>query len=69
MALGCLRDPSPLFNQQHSNLLRDQSLFIIFFWGGVKDFKGGDHMEFRGDIGGGGGQLLPTEYKVGTMEN
>ena len=26
-------------------------------------------MEFRGDIGGGGGQLLPTEYKVGTMEN
>ena len=51
-----------------ANLLRDQSLFIIFFWGGVKDFKGGDHMEFRGDIGG-GGQLLPTEYKGGTMEN
>ena len=21
----------------------------------MKDFKGGDHMEFRGDIGGGGG--------------
>ena len=50
-----------------ANLLRDQSLFIIFFSGGVKDFKGGDHMEFRGDIGG--GQLLPTEYKGGTMEN
>ena len=35
-----------------ANLLRDQSLFIIFFWGGVKDFKGGDHIEFRGDMGG-----------------
>ena len=66
---ACETPPLLFFNRQHSNLLRDQSLFIIFFWGGVKDFKEGDHMEFRGDIGGGGGQLLPTEYKVGTMEN
>lgn len=29
----------------------------------MKDFKGGDHMEFRGDIGGGGGSVVANRVQ------